>query len=67
MKKTISLIITMLMMLTILGGWSNKSVQAASTSVKKATYKIGMSTLNLSNPFFVALTEAAKKYAAKKS
>ncbi len=33
------------------------------TKTNDGPYKIGMSTLNLSNPFFVALTNAAKEYA----
>ena len=39
--------------------------EEAAEEVKEEVIKIGMSTLNLSNPFFVALTNAAKEYGAE--
>jgi len=44
---------------------ASAAVTDATVKVNEGPYKIGMSTLNLSNPFFVALTNAAKDYAAK--
>lgn len=42
---------------------STEPVETTSQGTEKDSYLIGMSTLNLSNPFFVALTDAAKEFA----
>lgn len=56
MKKLASLVLALILVATMC---------TLTAGAEAKTYKIGMSTLNLSNPFFVALTNAAKEYAAE--
>ncbi len=44
-----------------------QAAEEASEAPEDEVIKIGMSTLNLSNPFFVALTEAAKAYGEERN
>ncbi len=53
MKKLVSLVLALTLVATMF---------SLTAVAETKTYKIGMSTLNLSNPFFVALTNAAQEY-----